>query len=52
MIKNTSGFDTWSSSGVGERYKILKEEGSKKEDRQEVEVKQCSHYFNSLSVFF
>ena len=37
----TSAFDTWSSSGVEQGQKIIKEEGSKEEDRQEVEVKQC-----------
>ena len=31
-IKNTSAFDTWSSSGVEERPKMIKEEGSKEED--------------------
>ena len=40
-IKNTITFDTRSSSGVEEREKIIKEERSKEEDRQEVEVKQC-----------
>ena len=40
--KNTTAFDTWSSSGVRrEREKIIKGEGSKEEDRQEAEVKQC-----------
>ena len=39
-MKNTSAFNTWSSSGVEERQKIIKEEGSKEEDSQGVEVKQ------------
>ena len=32
-------FYTWSSSSVEERWKIIKEDGSKEEDREEVEVK-------------
>ena len=35
-IKNSSAFDSWSLSGVEEREKIIKEEGCKEEDRQEV----------------
>ena len=36
----TSAFDSWSSSGVEEKQKIIKE-GSKEKNRQEVKVKQC-----------
>ena len=39
--ENKSAFDTWSSSGVEERQKIIKEEGSTEEDKHKVEVKQC-----------
>ena len=35
-IKTSSAFDSWSLSGVEEREKIIKEEGCKEEDRQEV----------------
>ena len=42
-IKNTSAFDTEPSSGIRreiENNTIIKEEGSKEEDRHGVEVKQ------------
>ena len=42
QLKSQAFFiDTCSSSGIEERYKIMKEEGIKEENRQEVEVKQC-----------
>ena len=50
-IKNTNAFKLWSSSSVEEREKIIKEKGSKEEERQEAEVKQCSSFISSYLSF-
>ena len=49
----TQALSTRSSSGVEERQKIIKEEGSKEEDRQKVEVKykcQCIDYLTRATT--